>query len=212
MTASLNIPDSITGEPVLFTLETIDTVYSGTARQLAGVVDMTTLNITGGEKDGEGISMGNGGRAWKQGFQGDYTIEFDCYTVGVHPTSTNSMFSPAQFFDAPASLDATEAISTSNTRNNNRHRITFLQTELTSASSAIQAITTGFWAYRLSFANARITKYNYTFADGIWKISVALKVPAFNKSGTSNRQEDSGDGSANPSIAALATYTATVNF
>jgi len=195
----------------LFTLEPA----SGTAVQLAGIVDMTTLNITGGEKDGEGIAMGSGGRAWKQGFQGDYTIEFDSYTVGVHATGGNSMFSIAQFFDGQA-LDTTEPIKTGNgdfTTSKNmmskyiRYRITFLQTEKTAAASAVEAIASPLWAYRLSFANARITKYNYSFADGVWKISVALKVPAFKKDATSNRQEESSDGSDAGGLSALGAYT-----
>ncbi len=213
MAASTNIPSALTGEPLLFTLDII--VQGGATAeivQIAGIIDPRTISIGGGETDGEGVPMGNGGRAWKQEAQKDITIDFDAYTVGVHSASANSMLGLEQYYDGQT-LDTTEAILTENTRSRCLVRATILWTEDTTVTSATGAVAVSKYARRYSLANARFVKLNGTYSDMIWKVSVSLKGPPFKKTAVSNKREESGDGSAvTNAIPALAAYTTTTNF
>lgn len=210
MVASTAIPDGWSGEDIRFSLE----VASGASVEINGIVDPSTINITGGEKGGEGVPLGNGGRAWKQTPQGDLTVEFEGYSVGIASDTGNAVLGLQQFFDGQT-LDTTEALLSNNTRTQKLYRVSMLKTEDYSASgsAATSAISGGKSAERFSVANARMTKFEHTYGDFIWKYSVAFTIPPFKKAGTANVQWESSDGSETTTgLPALAAYTTTTNF
>jgi len=65
----------------------------------------------------------------------------------------------------------------------------------------------GYEGYRYRISNARMISCKPSFTDGILKLTFAFKIPAFNKDGSANITEESGDGTTSPSLPDLGNYT-----
>lgn len=173
----------------------------GTAVQFAGVTeDITT--ISEGDKDGEGVVLGNGGRIWKRTPEGDYEITVKIYPLSVDITDSNDM---AQFF-LGGTYDSTAPIDQVNTRGRDLFRVVILWTDDTTATVASTATVTGSASRRMYFNDARCTSYKANFGDKILSADVTFKGPAFNKSGTGTVHYESVT-SQSSNLPALAAYT-----
>lgn len=210
MTQSTTTPDVWSGEEILFTMEVAG---DATAIELAGVVDPATIKINGGDKDGEAIVLGNGGRAWKQIPQKEITIEFDAYTRGIQVENgaTVDMVGFEQFFDGQTE-DTTDELLSSNTRIQKKFRVSLMKTEDTTATSASGTSATSKSAKRFAVANARMVKHEEEYSDYVWKVSVSFKIPPYKLDKTANFRRESTDGSGTTGLSALTTFTDTTNW
>lgn len=174
---------------------------AGSIINMEGLVsEISALDF--GEKDFEGIALGNGGRVRKMKPMTDETI-----TLKVWPTDVGlSGDGVAQFFHPQTADDITQPLSVSNTITKNQHQIILLFAEsMTGIGGAGSATPAGCSAYRIIAKNALLTRYKPDFGDLNLSAEISFKWAPFDKDGTSNKTEDSTDGTA--VLTAVASYT-----
>ncbi len=177
------------------------TKKAGSAYQFAAISE--DLTPEEGDKDGEGVAMGNGGRIWKRTPEGDAEITIKIYPLDLRATSSADM---AMFFTGD-DTDSTAPISTTNTRVRNLFQVAALWTDDLTATTAEGTTVSGYAARRIVFLDARCTSYKESFDDKILSAEVKFKVPAFNRSGTGRIVRDSVTSQDGAGLSALAAYS-----
>lgn len=175
----------------------------GTAIQFASIIE--EFDPQQGDKDGEGVAMVNGGRRWKRTPEGDYEI-----TLKLYPTSTS--FADGEdmsqgFQNVDANWDATGARSDVNTHNREKFRVSILWTDDAAATTATGTTTTGSFARRVTFTEARMTSYKESFGDKTLTVDVTFKGPAFDTSGTGTITHESADDGGAAGLPSISAYS-----
>lgn len=182
----------------------IVTGSSTTAIEFAGwTEDITAMDW--GEKDVEGLALLNGGRVVKYTPMTDESI-----TLKIYPTKTNGLVTDSDYAAAlfhAVGATATQPSVVNNAIARNTHGVILLWAETLPASSqTVPAAAKK--AYRIQIANAYMTKYTPSFDDKTFSAEVTFKWAPFQKDGTSNKREESTDGSVQ--LAAAMTTTTTI--
>jgi len=166
----------------------------------AGVTE--TVDIDRGDKDIETVANLTGGRHVKKVPEGDTTVTFEAYPVGIGVAGgTNGGFS--QFLNR--TYDTSEPLTSVNTLYRNKMAVSVLWTNDTTAASGSAGVVSASEGYRFYAKNGYVTSVKPSFTDGILMFTVQIKFPAYNVSGTGNIQEDSCDNTA--AMTAIAPYT-----
>jgi len=165
----------------------------------------TTEEVTPeqGEKDIEGVPMGNGGRKVKRTPEGDFEWTFKIWPLSVDSTDLDDM---AQFFLGGV-YDSTTAIAQVNTRGRDLFRIVWLQTDDSVTTAASGTTATSFAARRLTVTGCRCTSYKESWDDKMLTAEVKFKAPAFDLSGTGTITRESVKSTDATSLPLLAAYT-----
>lgn len=170
---------------------------SGTCTATFNIAALTdSIDIDQGDRDIEGIPTLSGARLVKLNPEGDTTITFEGYPIGIgdiDATSVDGMM--AHFFGG---TDSTSPFSvTSGTIARNKYSVYILWTDDTAATIGTTSIASGSSALRYKFANCYLTSAKAAMsADGALKGTFKFKVPVRNKSNTANITVESTDGTA----------------
>jgi len=184
-----------------------ETALVGIAAQSGG--DMAfqaiteTVDIDIGDKDFDVISTLAGGRLVKFTPQEPTTITLEAYPVEA---GTDSGTTGLGFFDLINTTSATQPQDLDVDRTRSKYRIAIMWTNLTTATTANEAIGTNNAALRIVAADGYFTSVKPSFTDGVLKFTVSYKVPPFDSSGTANVAIQSTD-IAGATLTALASYT-----
>ena len=171
-----------------------------------------TESVDIGEPDypGESVASIAGGRIWKQSPQEDGEVTLEIYPTDISVASNTGLF---QFFNGGAVDSSQPLISDVDwpagiDRTRDRFRVAVMWTDDANVTSAEGATTaTDSVALRFAAMGCRIISHKAAFTDGMLKVTVTLKFPAFNKAGTVKmfRWESTNDGDTTP-MAALVDY------
>jgi hypothetical protein len=160
--------------------------------------DVTTYDVSGGEKNFSTIANAKGGRIKKFEVQTDYEVTLEGYAVEV---GGEKGFYGLMFTDDTTNP---ESISTDHTRTN--HCMSLMHTTSTSQTSAFDTTVAGDRALRDTFKNGHFTSVNQSFTDGICKFSVKFKSGPFDKDASANVTFESTNGSTSNVLPAI-TYS-----
>jgi hypothetical protein len=183
-----NAVDSF-GETFLLTFQK----KGGTASQYNAIV--TTYDITGGEKDFDGMANGAGGRIKKFIPQTPVEVTLEGYAVEVGDGNG--------FFDLMHTADETQPLSISMDHTRDEWLLAIAHTTSTSATSAVAASTVGDRIIRDIFKNGHFTHVASSDQESIKKFTIKYKVLPFDKNGNSNITHDSSDGSDTAVVPAI---------
>jgi len=171
-----------------------------------------TIDVSGGEKDFEPIVVGNGGRLEKLTPETATEITLECYPLNVGSADISAASDTLGFFDLLHAEDATFPLKIAGTRARTRVRVAIMWTDDTTAGDASDALAaTANFGFRITIADAFITKVMTSFTDGILKETITFKVTPFDSAGVSNIQRESANG-ITAAMPALASYTSTTKF
>lgn len=154
----------------------------------------TTLSISGGAFDVEGIET-FGGKVTRVGTRDDIEIKFDA--IVVQPGD----------IDWLQQGETTSTITSSTTFTARQMRLTFLWTDQTSVTSAVQAITSTNQAYRRVYANAYCTNAELNMDAGDYlKGNLTFKLATDDSTGTQNYKYEA-KGTESGTMSAIPAFT-----
>jgi len=162
-----------------------------------------TVDIDIGDKDFDVIATLGGGRLVKFTPQEPTTITLEAYPVEA---GTDSGTTGLGFFDLINTTSASQPQDLDVDRTRSKYRIAIMWTNLSTATTANEAIGTNNAALRVVAADGYFTSVKPSFTDGVLKFTVTYKVPPFDSSGTANVAIQSTD-IAGATLTALASYT-----
>jgi len=167
-----------------------------------------TVDIDIGDKDFDVIATLGGGRLVKFTPQEPTTITLEAYPVEA---GTDSGTTGLGFFDLLNTTSASQPQDLDVDRTRSKYRIAIMWTDLSTATTANEAIGTNNAALRVVAAHGYFTSVKPSFTDGVLKFTVTYKVPPFDSSGTANVAIQSTD-IAGATLTALASYTSTTRW
>ena len=176
-------------------------IKGGSALQFAGKTNDVSYEF--GDKDGEGVVMGNGGRLWGYNPMGDTTITVKIFPLDVDSTNLNDM---AQFFTG-GTYDASAPIAQIMSLDRDIFRVVQMWTDDATATTAEGISASGSAARRYVFTDARCISYKPGNEDGRHFAEVTFKLPAFNKAAAGLITFESVQAGDSQVLAALAAYT-----
>lgn len=168
-----------------------------------------TEDITGmdwGEKDIEGVVMGNGARLVRVVPMTDESVTLKVYPVDADLQGDGfvQLFHPV-YTTGSITNDTTVPVVVENSQERIRHKLVLLWcTTLPAAASTVPD--TGEPAYRIQIINAYMTSYKPSFDGKQLSAEVTFKWAPFDKSGNGNKREESTD-STTPLDAATTAVT-----
>lgn len=163
-----------------------------------------TVAISGGVKAIEGIPLLNGGRLTKFTPETDTEVTFEAYT---RDAGTDTGTTGKGFFDLLHTADTTQPVVVTNSRTRNKYRVAIMWTDANvDATGAVSTPTNE--AMRFVGADGYFESVEQSFTDGVLKATVKFKVPAFDKSGSSNVKWESITGTGTSTLTALTAYSA----
>ena len=189
-----------------------ETALVGIAAQSGG--DMAfqaiteTVDIDIGDKDFDVIATLGGGRLVKFTPQEPTTITLEAYPVEA---GTDTGTTGIGFFDLLNTTSAVQPQDLDVDRTRSQYRIAIMWTNLSTATTANEAIGTNNAALRVVAADGYFTSVKPSFTDGVLKFTVTYKVPPFDSSGTANVAIQSTD-IAGATLTALASYTSSAKW
>jgi len=171
----------------------------GTEVQFAATAT-NELTFGGGDKEGEGVVMGNGGRKWKRTPEGDYEIGFKVHPLTLLSTAGDNVL---QYFNG--TTDASAPFSSTNSRTRDLFRVVVMFTDDPNCAVASTATVTGYASYRITYLDARLVSCTPAF-DGVFTHEVKFKIPAYDSAGT-GRKTDESVTSQTSNLPALSAYS-----
>lgn len=164
-----------------------------------------TVDLDIGDKDFDVMNTIKGGRLVKFNPQEPTTITLEAYPVEA---GTDSGVVGKGFHDLLNTSDGSQPLSINFDRTRTKIRCAVLWTNDTTVTNAAEATAEDSDALRIVLKNGYVTSTKPSFTDGVLKYTVAMKFPAFDKSGNPNGLIESADGTTSSVLAALASYTA----
>ena len=164
--------------------------------QFAAITE--TVDIDQGDKDIEQIANLKGGRILKYVPQEITTITFEGYPLDVDSAGGTGV---SQMFQG-YTWDTTEPMITKSSITRDKFQVAILWTNDTAATTASGTTSTTTDAYRWWATNCRMVSCKPSFTDGVLKFTFAFKVAPFDRTGTAQINEESGDQTAVGTIAA----------
>ena len=191
--AQANEPDAWT-ERFLLTIQP----KGGTAVNY--YADISTYDVTGGDKDFSQIANGKGGRIKNFTPQTEIEVTMEGYftEVGNGKGVLDLMHSDG--------ADVTQALTVVTDHSRELLLLSIMHTTDESATSAVAESTQDERAYRETYKNGHMTMAVAPFTDNIKKFTIKYKVTPFAKDASSNVSYESTDGSATSTLPAV-TYT-----
>jgi len=169
---------------------------SGTCSATFNMACMTeTIDIDQGDRDIEGIPSLNGARFIKLTPEGDTTITFEGYPIGIgdiDATSVDGLM--ADFFGGTSTTAPFSA--TSKTLARNKYSVYILWTDDTAATIATTSVASGKSALRYKFANCYLVSAKASMTDGILKGTFKFKCTPRDKDNNENITTESTGGTA----------------
>ena len=162
-----------------------------------------TIDIDMGDKGIDQIVNIKGGRMVKKTPQDITTITFEGYPVDCDSVGGTGF---SNLFEGGQTWDTTEPFGVNSTIVRDIYRIAIMWTDDPAVTAGAGASAASTNSYRIIFAHAWCTSMKPSFTDGILKVKLEFKCPAFNKNGTSLIHEDSGDATA---VTTLNSYNST---
>lgn len=153
-----------------------------------------TVDITFGTKDFDVIATLSGGRLVKFNPQEVTEITMEMYTVEAGTDSGSIGKGVADLFGPGIKNDTSQPLTIDFSRTREKHRVTILWTDDTTVTTASASINLNQSGMRIIAKNGYVTSFNQAFTDGVLKTTVTWKFPPFDKSGNSNVQVTSTDG------------------
>jgi len=178
---------------------------SGSDIEFAAITE--TIDVSEGDYPGESIPNMAGGRLWKQSPKEDGEITLEIYPIELDTTSgvglAQQWIGGTADTSEPLISDTTWAAGVERTRD--KFRVAILWTNDTTATTGFGATASSTDAQRFYATDCRITSHKAAYTDGILKVTVTFKFPAYNKAGsTSIGVWESGD---NTAMASLGSYS-----
>lgn len=184
---------------------------SGTDATFEGITE--TLDFDFGEKDFDGIPLGNGGRIEKLTPEGPTTVTIEAYPLEVGSDDISGASTINGFFDLLQQEDTSHPLAIQATTARTRYRLAIMWTDDTSISSATAEVGSTQAAMRFVLADGFITSVKPSFTDGILKFTITFKVVPFDISGNSNMELESVNAAvSSATMAAVASYTSSTKF
>lgn len=164
-----------------------------------------TVDIDEGEGDVSDIPTVGGGRLIKVEPQAITTLTFEGYPIGIGVTTGDDIGFSQQF--AGGTWDTSDPYSITKNRTPDKFKVAILWTDqtLTAGQGADVAISTDYNAYRWTATDAYITGVKKSFTDGVLKMTMTVKIPAYQKDGTATITEESCGNTT--TLSAVAAYT-----
>jgi hypothetical protein len=156
-----------------------------------------------GDKDIEQIPNLKGGRVVKKTPQDITTITFEGYPVDCDSAGGTGF---SNLFEGGQTWDTTEPFGVNSTIVRDLFRIAILWTDDPAATAGVGLTAASTNSYRIVFAHAWCTSMKPSYTDGVLKVTLQFKCPAFNKNGMALIHEDSGDATA---LVSLNSYNST---
>ena len=163
------------------------------AMNIAALTD--TIDIDQGDRDIEGVPSLSGGRLVKKTPEGDTTITFEGYPIGIGDSDATAPDGLMQHFFGGTDTTAPFSV-TSATIARNQYSVYILWTDDTAATIGTTSIASGKNALRYKFANCYMTSCKASMTDGIVKGTFKFKCPPRNQANTANITVESTDGTA----------------
>lgn len=148
-----------------------------------------------GEKEMEGKPLLCGGRVVMTTPMTDESLTLKVYPVDVLMDTSDVAHGVAQWFHPQATEDVTQPALVDNSNYRRKFGIILLWSTLLPAT-AVTLPAAGEVAYRIQIINAYMTKYKPDYSDKNLSAEITFKWTPFDKNGTSNKREESTDGSA----------------
>lgn len=145
-----------------------------------------------GDKDIEGVALVNGGRVVKFNPMSDESITMKVYPINAENKSDEGV---VQFFHPVSGEDSTQPIVVDNSLTRDKYKVVLLWAETLPANATTQP-DAGKTAYRIQIINAYMTSYKPSFDDKLFSAEVTFKWAPFQKDATTNKREESTDGTA----------------
>lgn len=169
-----------------------------------------TIDPDFGEKGVEYIPILSGGRITKYLPQEDTTITLELYPLYVGTVgwpATGATATATGVFDIlDGAADTADPVQVVMDHTRLPIRLSILWTDDTAATNAAGALATSKVGTRMSWADGFMTSVKPSFTDGILKMTVTCKFPAFNKSNTCCSYFESQTLTTTTSLTALTTY------
>ena len=173
----------------------IGVIPEGDAEIAFGGITSEISALDWGDKEIEGIANVSGGRLVKQTPQADEMITLKLHPITAQVDAETTATGIAQLFHPQTTADSTQPIVVDNTRNRKKFGLILLWAEtLPATAGALPAASKT--AYRIQVVNAYMTSYKMNYDDKVLTADVTFKWTPFVKAGTSNKREESTDGSA----------------
>lgn len=179
------------------------TKIGGTDVEFCTITETVDLDI--GDKDFDVMNTLKGGRLVKFNPQEPTTITLEAYPVEA---GTDSGTTGKGFHDLLNEADGTQPLSIDFDRTRTKVRCAVLWTNDTDVTSAVDSTAADKEALRVVLKNGYVTSTKPAFTDGVLKYTVAIKFPAFDKSGAPNGLIESADGTTSSVLAELSAYVA----
>jgi len=171
-----------------------------------------TIDPDFGEKGVEYIPILSGGRVTKYLPQEDTTITMELYPLEVGtagwPAAGATGTATGVFDVMDGAVDTTQPLAVSMDHTRLPIRLSILWTNDTSATNAAGITASTKDAIRMSWADGFLTAVKPSYTDGILKMTVTCKFPAYNKNNTCCSFFESTTAAAGTSLTALTTYAA----
>ena len=165
-----------------------------------------TVDINFGNKDFDAIATLAGGRVVKFNPQEPTEITLEMYPVEAGTLSTGGSGTGVyDLFGPGVANDSTDPMKIDFSRTREKHRVSVLWTNETSITTAISDVSIGSTGLRVIAKNGYLISANKSFTDGVLKVTATWKFPPFDKSGNSNVQVQSSDGTL--TLTMLATWS-----
>jgi hypothetical protein len=178
------------------------TKNGGSEVQFASISDLGSISGKPGNKDGEGVPLGNGGRIWKRTPEGDVEVSLKIYPLSVNVVDATDM---AQYF-LGGTYDTTAPIVQVGTHDRSLFRVALLWTDDSTVTTAGGSTTAAKASRRHVFKDLRVTGYEPDFGDGMLSATVTFKGPAFTKANVSTYQFESVKSTDSAGLSALSNY------
>ncbi len=159
--------------------------------------EITTYDISGGDKDFSQIPNGKGGRIKKILPQSEIEV-----TMEGHATQVGNAKGFSDLLHS-TTADSTQPLSFPTDHSRDLWLLAVMHTTDTSITSAVSATTQDERAMRDVFKNGHFVSLTQSFTDGICKFNLKYKVTPFAKDSTSNVTYESTDGSATSPLPAV---------
>lgn len=180
------------------------TKLDGSANQFATIIE--TVSGSGGVKDFESIASLAGGRLKRFSPQEDIEISIEGYAVEVGTDAAGTANGFMDLLHGGLNSDTTQPLKISSDKDRSEYQMVILWTDDTSITAAESAVNLNQNGKRFVFKNGHFTNVEWEMAgDKVLKYTLTYKVTPFDKSGSSNIDYESTDGTA--TMTAVASYT-----
>ena len=172
-----------------------------------GAIERKSLTIKQGDKDFDLIDLMNGSTMEKPNPETAYEITFDAYFTNLATDANTGILQLFHTTLANWNSGATH-LEITNSRNRDYFQVAVMFVDDSTVTDAAGVVAVSTECLRFILYNARfVSCSDHSFGDDVLKGTFKFKAAPYTKAGTANFKIQSTDGTADQSLAALASYT-----